>query len=384
MCRLYGRGARRFVRLCHHHGARVGLRLSCPPGDGWGDTWQRGSHYPQARIARDAIVAAPPVPAREISKGTDRSLPFRASKLLAGQRRASLLEIARALRARCAGRGEEPPTDLPQRADEGATPQQVTAWLRRMGVDVAPGSLSTFAYRDTWIHGERVRWRAEFCPVRGDPQALTLTGVAWVLGTNHKSVNRLIAAGYLVGTARYEGHGRAADDEDGRKRRHRAVPPQARRVDIHPADLADFLRLHPEQYDATKLRGKRWRALAAAPHRGPRWLKVPQIAARLGCSADNVRDMLRLGDLQGVLKRDRAAITYYVREDWLYDLSHGLLPRTLYGRKGLPPERKAHRARILAEREALQQRHDPEALRLLCEVRDVAGRRRKAQKAEAA
>lgn len=92
--------------------------------------------------------------------------------------------------------------------------------------------------------------------------------------------------------------------------------------------------------------------------------------------------MLRLGDLQGVLMRDRAAISYYVRPEWLLDLPADVRGgRAIYGRAGLPPERTARRARILAEREALQAKHDADARRLLCEVRDVAGRRRKAREA---
>ncbi len=303
-------------------------------------------------------------------------------------RRASLLAIAGALRERCVVWDEAPPADLPIRGDTSATAEQASAWLKRLGVSVAPGSVSTFAYRDTWVHGERTRWRVEFMPLRGDGQSLPLTSVARILATNHKAVNRLIAAGYLTGTERFEGHEQSEDEGNGRKRRHRAIPYGARRVDIHPADLGDFLREHPEQYDASKLRGKQWQAIAAAPRRGPRWLKVPQVAARLGCSPQNVRDMLRFGDLQGVLKRDRAAITYYIREDWLFDLPRSVVAtrwRGICGRRGLPQERKDRRARILAEREALQQRHDPEAKRLLCEVRDIGGRRRKAAyKSEAA
>lgn len=379
MCRTYGTGERRFARLCRQYGSREGVRLACPAGDPWGDGWRSGAHYPPERIVGAIVLPAPTQPERERGKGRDQRLPFRACKLSAGMRRASLLAIARAVRERCAAWGEMPPTDLPERGDEGATPGQVTAWLKRLGIGVAPGSVSTFAYRDTWKWGERSRWRAEFAPVRGDGQALPLTAVAAILGTNTKAVNRLIAAGYLVGVERFEGHEEEESPKRGRKAR--AIPHGARRVDIHPADFADFLQRHPEQYDATKVRGKRWRALALAPRRGPRWLRVPEVAARLGCSPQNVRDMLRLGDLQGVLKRDRAAITYYVREDWLYDLpkaDQATFARTVSGRRGMPPERQARRARILAEREALQRQHDPEAKRLLCEVRDVAGRRRKA------
>jgi hypothetical protein len=293
-------------------------------------------------------------------------------------RRASLVAIARTVRERCEAWEIAPPLDLPRHAFEPATPEQVTAWLKVLAINVTPGSVSTFAFRDTWRYGERIRWRAEFHPMRGDGQALTLTAVGYILGTNHKAVNRLIAAGYLTGTEYYVGH-----DATG-PRRKSAIPRGARRVDIHPADLADFLRNHPEQYKAANVRGKQWKAIATGARRGPRWLRVPEVAARLGCSPQNVRDMLRLGDMQGVLKRDRAAIAYYVREDWLYDLPKAEqegFTRTVRGRKGLPAERKARRARILAEREALQRQHDPEAKRLLCEVRDVAGRRRKAAEA---
>jgi len=245
-------------------------------------------------------------------------------------------------------------------------------------VKAADSTLELYQVGPLGIEG-RMEWRAEFDVRRDHDVYLNAKAVARVLGfgelRGHITVKRLIGAGFLAGfeaslaTEYVYGHRGASWGKSAHGTRWR----------IHPDDLARFLLEHPEQYDRATVRGNPWKALAAEAQRKRKWLKVPEIAERLGCSPQNVRDMLRLGDLQGVLMRDRQSISYYVRPVWLLDLPkvEGDYLRTITGRKGMPQEREDRRAAILAERVRLQALHDAEAQRLLCEVRDVGGRRRK-------
>jgi hypothetical protein len=317
-------------------------------------------------------------------KGRSRDLPFPGTIVGATRRRCRLTALERAAATWCdrKGIGDRPAPLVPPE------PAIVAAWLARLRVKLVAGSLELYQIDagSVTAGNRRKEWRAEFDLVRPHEVYLNATEVAHILGfgelRGHISVRRLIEAGFLSGFA--------ADPRAEYVYGHRAASwgksTRGRRWRVHPDDLSRLLLEHPEQYDRAKVRGNPWRALAAEGHRKRKWLRVPEVAARLGCSASNVRDMLRLGDLQGVLMRDRQAISYYVRPAWLLDLATAGQPdflRTIHGRKGLPPERAAHRARILAERERLQALHDADAKRLLCEVRDIAGRRRKAREAAA-
>jgi len=311
-------------------------------------------------------------------KGRAKDLPFPATIVSAVRRRCRLKALEEAAIAWCVERGvaERPAVLVPP---EGAL---VAAWLKRLRVKVAVGTLELYQVGPLGIEG-RMEWRAEFDILRDHDVYLNAKAVARVLGfgelRGHITVKRLIGAGFLAGfeadlaTEYVYGHRGASWGKSAHGTRWR----------VHPDDLSRFLLEHPEQYDGALVRGNPWKALAAEARRKRKWLKVPEIAARLGCSPQNVRDMLRLGDLQGVLMRDRQSISYYVRPAWLLDLPkvEGDFVRTITGRKGMPQERRARRAAILAERVRLQALHDAEAQRLLCEVRDVAGRRRKAAEA---
>lgn len=309
------------------------------------------------------------------SKGRAKDLPFPGTIVHTARRRCRLTALERAASDWCARKGiaDRPATLVPP--DEAI----VAAWLKRLRVKVAEGTLELYQIGPLGVE-HRMEWRVEFDIVRRHEAYLNATEAANILGfgdlRGHISIARLIRAGFLDGYA--------ADPRDeyvyGPRKATWGTSPRGRRWRIHPDDLARFLLGHPEQYDRAKVRGNPWRALAAEAARKKRWLKVPEVAERLGCTATNVRDMLRLGDLQGVLMRDRQAISYYVRPEWLIDLPKDLRSR-IYGRAGMPPERLARRERILVERQQLQSKHDADARRLLCEVRDVAGRRRKAREA---
>jgi hypothetical protein len=308
-------------------------------------------------------------------KGRANDLPFPATIVNAVRRRCRLNALESAARTWCDDRQV---TDRPARL---VLPEAtaVAAWLKRLRVKVAEGTLELYQVGPLGIEG-RMEWRAEFDILRDHDVYLNAKAVARVLGfgelRGHITVKRLIGAGFLAGfeadlaTEYVYGHRGASWGKSAHGTRWR----------VHPDDLARFLLEHPEQYDRTTVRGNPWRALAAEAQRKRKWLRVPEVAERLGCSPQNVRDMLRLGDLQGVLMRDRQSISYYVRPNWLLDLPkiEGDFLRTVYGRKGMPQERKDRRSAILAERVRLQSIHDADAKRLLCEVRDVAGRRRKA------
>lgn len=327
---------------------------------------------------------------RPTGKGRAPDLPFPGSVINATRRRCRLTAIERAGRAWCAEHRQAEHPAFGAQPD----PAAVAAWLVRLGV-LVDGAVELFQLAcGSEAHGNRhLEWRAEFEVRRWDDQYLNAASVGYLLGIDrpqqqHKTVRRLAESGYLLGHSFFEGHDeRHRSPRPSRaKGRKRQPTPGATRWRFHPDDVARFLTDHPEQYDRAKVRGNPWRALAAEAHKRRKWLRVPEVAERLGCSASNVRDMLRYGDLQGVLMRDRQSISYYVRPVWVLDYQQAAqtIPlRRVPGRSGATPEVAARRARILAERAVLQGKHDPEAKRLLCEVRDTAGRRRKAHEAAA-
>ncbi len=321
-------------------------------------------------------------------KGRARDLPFRGTIVYAARRRCRLTALERAARDWCDRQGVvgHPSPLVPP------DPAIVAAWLKRLKVRVVADTVELYqvGMGSSKVNNRRLEWRVEFDIQRDHDVYLNARSVGWILGMRgaacHKTVVRLVAAGFLAG---FE-----ADKEAEYVYGHRAATwgksRAGRRWRVHPDDLARFLLEHPEQYDPRAVRGKPWKALAAEGHRKRRWHRVPEIAARLGCSEQNVRDMLRLGDMQGVHMRDRQAITWYVKPEWVEDTRNFLADyggfRTACGRVGLArkyPERVARRARLLAARPELQAHYDADATRLLCEVRDVAGRRRKAAEAAA-
>lgn len=322
---------------------------------------------------------------RVAGKGRARDLPFAATIVAAGRRRCRLTALEAAAAAWCDDRAvaERPGQLVPPE------PGIVAAWLKRLGVKVVEGTLELYQVGPLGVE-RRLEWRVEFDIRREHEVYLTAKEAAHILGygnlRGHITIRRLIQAGFLAG---FE-----ADKEReyvyGKRGPRWNQSTRGRRWRIHPDDLARFLTDHPEQYDKARIRGNPWRAIAAEAHRKRRWYRVPEVAALLGCSPQNVRDMLRYGDIQGVLLRDRQSIAYYLRPDWVEDGRRALDSwggaRCISGRLGLArkyPERAARRARILAERVTLQAKHDADAKRLLCEVRDIAGRRRKAAEAAA-
>lgn len=314
-------------------------------------------------------------------KGRAKDLPFPGTIVSATRRRCRLTALETAARDWYDRQGAD---DRPARL----VPPDVAivaAWLKRLRVPVVEGTLDLYqvASGSTAMHNRRQEWRAEFDIRRRFDVYLNAKTVGRILGMTgascHKTAVRLIQAGFLAG---FEADPRAEYVYGHRGERWgRSV--RGRQWRVHPDDLARFLLEHPEQYERERIRGKLWRALAAEGHRKRRWFRVPEVAERLGCSPGQVRDMLRLGDLQGVLMRDRRAISWYIRPEWLLAVPRdGDFTRTIY-RRQLPPNRQERRARILAEREGLQAQYDADARRLLYEVRDIGGRRRKAAEAAA-
>lgn len=309
---------------------------------------------------------------RGLTKGVAPDVPFPASIINATRRRCRLTALATA-----AGAAVPP------------EPAAVAAALLALGVRLV-GAVELYQV----AQGPRrtPAWRVEFDVRRADDAYLNASEVGYILGIDvpqqrHKTVRRLALAGFLDGHAFYEGHDpdRPSVLPSRTKRPPRpkgaAPPPGARRWRFHPDDLARFLLAHPEQYDRARVRGNPWRGLAAEAAKRLRWLRVDAVAARLGCTTSIARDMVKRGDLQGVLIRDRRAISYYVRPDWLLDLPDFARPGARRTGAKLRPELAAHRAAILAERVRLQGHYDKDGWRLMNEVRDTVGRRRKAAEA---
>jgi len=328
-----------------------------------------------------------PTAERARTKGRAPDIAFPASVVNGTRRRCRLTALEAAAAAWCRDRGRDERPDLRTAPDAGA----VATWLERLGVLVIAGTVELFQLECGSFaqRNRRLEWRADFEVRKWDEQYLNSAAVGYLLGIDrsqqqHKTVRLLVQSGYLLGYSFYEGHDarhRAAVPMGGRKRRAQPTP-GATRWRFHPDDVARFILEHPEQYDGAQVRGNPRKALAAEARRKRKWLRVPEVAARLGRSPGNVRDLLRHGDLQGVLMRDRQSISYYVRPVWVLDYERTKPPgrlRPLAGRAGTDPAIVARRAAILAERERLQAKHDPEAKRLLCEIRDTAGRRRKAR-----
>lgn len=184
-------------------------------------------------------------------------------------------------------------------------------------------------------------------------RGLHLAAVARILGVERMAVYRLIRAGALEG--------------------HRSPDRKARGFvwHIHPAALATFLRERPERYDARRITDPRWRAIATAPRRRPslagdRLLSVREVAPRVYLSPWGVTAALRRGDLQGVLCRNRTGTAWWVLESSVRAYQP---PPLDWGHRGVEPATAARRARVLAEREALQARIDAGAPAIVAKKR---------------
>ena len=200
-------------------------------------------------------------------------------------------------------------------------------------------------------------------PIAGErtptERGLCLVDVARILGTTRKAVRRLIASGAL------EGHQSADRISNGAIWR------------VHPSSLAEFLRERPERYDLARIADPAWRAIAAAPRRRPnlageRLLSVEEVAPLLFMGGPGVRMAIRRGDLQAVLCRNRRGTSWYVLESSV----RAYRPPAIVGRSGIDAETAARRARVLAERGALQERFDAGAPAVVAKPR---GGRRAAQ-----
>lgn len=312
------------------------------------------------------------------SKGRAKDLPFPATIVLTSRRRCRLTALERAAAEWCDRKGiaDRPAPLVPPE------PAIVAAWLKRLRAKAIEGTLALYQV-ECGSHAKRNRrleWRVEFDIKRDTDAYLNAVSVGQILGykggpSGFKTVVRLINAGFLAGheadlhAEHVYGYRRPGWGESVRGRKWR----------IHPDDLARFLLTHPEQYDRSRVRGNPWKALAAEAARKKRWLRVREVSERLGCTPQQVRDMLRLGDIQGVLMRDREAISYYVRPEWIPATPEGgwqAFACAVSRKATLPTERRAQRERILAQRPALQAKADADAQRLLTEVRDVRGLRR--------
>lgn len=188
-----------------------------------------------------------------------------------------------------------------------------------------------------------------------DERGLTSADVARILGVNNHAVARLLRSKALEG---YK-------TPDGPKGPNRTTLWR-----IHRSALATFLRDRPEKYDAASITDQQWLAIANAPRRRPsilgeRLLTVGEVARRIFLTESGVRHNLRVGELQGVLCRNREAVSWYVLESSVVDYR----PPAIAGRRGLDPETAARRARVLAARVALQAVIDDKAPAIVAKKR---------------